>query len=59
MRIVIMTDAGETPLTTSDLADEVGRRVGVLSTRGAIRKALDEIEADLKSRTKSLGPTHR
>lgn len=53
-----MTDKGETPLTTGDLADEITSRVGIVTNRSTIRKVIAEIEHELKQKTFTLGREH-
>ncbi len=59
MKIAIITDDGETPIRSEDLADEITKRVGPLTTRGAIRKAIADIEQEVRLQTLTLGPEHR
>lgn len=58
MKIAILTESGVVPLTSGELADEVIKRVGVLSTRGAIRKAIEDVEREMRSLSTTLGPQH-
>lgn len=59
MRLAIITEGGEVPITSGELADEIGRRVGLITTRGAIRRAIEEIEAAVKAETLYLGLEHK
>ena len=59
MKLAVITDSGEIPIRSEDLADEICKRVGFLTTRGRIRRALIEIEMQTKQPTEGLGLEHR
>ena len=59
MRLAIITDNGEFPIRSEDLADEICKRVGMLSTKSKIRSVLVEIEMSVKQETIHLGPGYK
>ena len=62
MRLAIITQDGEVPISSDDLADEIYKRLPAivrLASRGSIRTAIDQIERETKGRTVFLGPHHK
>lgn len=59
MKIAVLTEAGATPITSAELADILDRKLGLLSTKGQIRKALAAVESEVRQLTTTLGPEHR
>lgn len=62
MRVAIMTDDGVFPIQSEELAPEIEKRLPVLTrlaTRGAIRRAIQELTDEVKGKTIFLGPEHR
>ena len=62
MRLAIITEAGEAPIASEELAREIEKRlspVARLVAGGSLRKAIVSLEMDIKQRTVTLGPEHR
>lgn len=58
MKIAIVTEQGLMPITSADLSVELGKRIGLVTTRAAVLKALAEIDREVREQTAMLGPEH-
>ena len=62
MRLAIVTEDGEVPIRSEDLATEIERRLSPLTrlaTRSAIRRAISECAENVKQQTVYLDLSHK
>lgn len=63
MRIAIVTEGGEVPIASGELADEIAKRINGPLTRLVYRKiiykTIDDIIRETRSRSVFLGPEHK
>ena len=62
MRLAIITEDGEVPIASDDLADEISKALWPLTRvafRGVIRRTIERVAKETKERTVYLGPQHR